>query len=156
RTALAESIQRLGAGRSVVVDRVGRIIAGNKTVAQATALALPIRVVETTGTELVVVRRTDLDLTADARARELALADKRVSELDLAWDPTILAQHLATGMDLSAWWTPDELARLTGTALHPGLTEDDRAIMPRPTTLQRGDLVQLGRHRVLCGDATDA
>ena len=56
---LADSLTTYGAGRSVVADRNGVIIAGNKTVAQAQARSLPMQVVETTGDALVVVQRTD-------------------------------------------------------------------------------------------------
>src|SRR5262249_24984855 len=48
-----------------------------------------------------------------------------------------------------------ELETLLGEGLHPGLTDDDRAVAPRATDIQRGDLFQLGPHRLLCGDATD-
>ena len=84
RGLLAHSLRDLGAGRSIVVDRAGVVIAGNKTLEEAAALALPIEVVETSGERLVVVQRMDLDLTADPRARRLALADNRTSELGLA------------------------------------------------------------------------
>ena len=94
---LADSLTTYGAGRSVVADRNGVIIAGNKTVAQAQARALPIHVVETTGDALVVVQRTDLDLLADDRARQLALADNRIGELNLAWDPAVMETVVAGG-----------------------------------------------------------
>src|SRR5713101_6347390 len=78
--ALAHSLTAFGAARSIVADRAGRVIAGNKTLAQATALGLPLQVVHTTGDRLVIVQRTDLDLLADDRARCLALADNRTTE----------------------------------------------------------------------------
>ena len=84
-----------GAGRSILADRHGVVIAGNKTLEQAQALGLKVRVVETTGDELVVVQRTNLDLATDATARQLALADNRVAELNLEWDPTLLAGFAA-------------------------------------------------------------
>ena len=37
-----------------------------------------------------------------------------------------------------------------------GLTDPDAVPEERPTTIQRGDLVALGTHRVLCGDSTNA
>src|SRR4051794_12692569 len=87
RQAIARSLREHGAGRSVVTDRHGVIIAGNKTVEQAKLLQLAVTVVKTDGTELIVVQREDLDLATDARARALAIADNRTGELDLAWDP---------------------------------------------------------------------
>lgn len=156
RAMLDRSLRTYGAGRSILTDRDGRVIAGNKTVEQATALKLPIRVVDTNGSELVVVRRTDLDLARDPRARELALVDNRTSELDLAWDPEMLKQHMTEGVDLATCWSEGELERVLQEGTHSGLTEDDHAVTPRATTIQRGDLFAVGEHRLLCGDATDA
>ena len=55
REALARSLREYGAGRSVVIDRHGRIIAGNKVVEQAKALGIPLRVVNTDGQHLIAV-----------------------------------------------------------------------------------------------------
>ena len=83
REALRRSLHTYGTGRSIVIDVRGRILGGHKTVEQAKHLGLPITVVPTTGQELVVVQRMDLDARTDPRAQELALADNRVAELDL-------------------------------------------------------------------------
>ena len=155
RAALAHSLRDYGAGRAVLIDRHGRVIAGNKTVDQARTLNLPLRVVKTDGTHLVAVQREDLDLTQDPRAQALAIADNRVGELDLAWNPDILEQLQAEGLDLSPWWTEAELATLLG----PDTDDDARAntaVAPGPTEIRRGDLFLLGNHRLLCGDATSA
>lgn len=88
---LENSLRRLGAGRSVLVDKNGVVIAGNKTVEQAVALGLEdVVVVATDGKKLVVVQRTDLDLKKSKTAKELAVADNRVAELDLSWDAKVL------------------------------------------------------------------
>jgi DNA modification methylase len=155
RALLGNSLREFGGARSIVADREGRVIAGNKTLEQAATLAMPIRVVESDGSELVVVRRTDLDLLHDPKARQLALADNRVAEIDLEWDPAMLKQHLADGVAFGDLWRVEELERLLGEGLHPGKTSDDQVVAPRPTTIQRGDCFQLGKHRLLCGDATD-
>ena len=83
------SLDRNGAGRSVLVDRNGVLIAGNKTARAAADAGLPVRVVQTDGDELVVVQRVDLDMSEEqfGKARELALADNRVAEVSLTWDP---------------------------------------------------------------------
>ena len=73
---------------------------------QAKPLGLPITVVPTTGETLVVVQRVDLDARTDPRAQELALADNRVAELDLDWDPAVLRQLEQAGVALEAFWTP--------------------------------------------------
>ena len=49
REALRRSLHTYGAGRSIVIDKRGRILGGHKTVEQAKHLGLPITVVPTTG-----------------------------------------------------------------------------------------------------------
>ena len=155
REALARSLSDFGAGRAVLIDRHGVVIAGNKTVEQAQALQIPLRVVKTDGTHLIAVQRDDLDLATDPRARGLAVADNRVGELDLEWDVAMLKQLDTEGLDLSAFWTDDEFEALCAEP-SDGLTDENAVIAPGPTDIVRGDLVTLGRHRLLCGDATSA
>src|SRR5262245_49375336 len=152
---LSTELKTFGAGRSIVVDRHGVVIAGNKTFEEAKALGLAVRVVDADGKALVVVRRTNLDLASDPEARQLALADNRVGEVNLEWDPRLLETFAADGIDLSALWTPQELERLVGHGLHEGLAPDDAVVPIAETDIQRGDLFRLGDHRLLCGDATD-
>jgi hypothetical protein len=74
RALLRESLEKYGAGRSVVLDCHDRVIAGNKTVEAARAGGMEsVAVIETDGSSLVAVQRGDLDLTKDKKARELAL-----------------------------------------------------------------------------------
>ena len=156
RALLESSLREYGAGRAVLADRDGVLIAGNKTFEVARRLGIPTRLVETDGRELVVVRRQDLQLASDPRAQALAIADNRVGELDLAWDPEILAALKADGVELDTFWTDEEFAALLGEQPHTGLTDENAVIEPPDTDIARGDLFALGRHRVLCGDATVA
>lgn len=138
----------------MLIDRHGKVIAGNKTVAEAKALNIPLQVVRTDGTHLIAVQRDDLDLASDPRARALALADNRVAELDLEWDPEMLKQHLDEGISLEGLWTGPELERLLHEGLHPGATDDDHTVQPRDTDIAVGEVFALDRHRLRCGDAT--
>ena len=155
RRLLATSLTRYGAGRSVLVDRHGTLIAGNKTFEQARALGLSVKVVPTTGRELIAVKRTDLDLETDTAARALAIADNRVSEVDLAWDTEQLEALRRAGVDMTPWFTEAEFARLVG-ARDADDPSADVAVEPEATTVRRGALYALDSHRLLCGDATDA
>src|SRR4029434_6814078 len=101
------------------------------------------------------VQRDDLDLAKDPRAKALAIADKRVGELDLEWDVDLLKQLHADGLDLSAFWTDEEFAELFAEPT-TGLTDENAVVEPGPTDIVRGELFELGRHRLLCGDATSA
>ena len=154
RALLAESLRLHGAGRSILADRYLRILAGNKTFEQAKALGLPIRVITTDGRALIVVRRKDLDLEKHQSARALAIRDNRIAELDLQWDAKVLEELKLQGLDLGTLWSDREWAELLGETPQSDPAED-RVLEPRPTQIQRGDVFQLGQHRLLCGDATD-
>lgn len=113
RDTVAKSLQRFGAGRSILIDRDGRIIAGNKTVEQATALGVDdLIVVQTDGSKLVAVQRTDLSLD-DAKARGLAIADNRTAQLGLEWNPETLSE-LSADLDLKPFFTANELSESCG------------------------------------------
>lgn len=91
-----QSIANLGLGRSVVVDKNNKLIAGNKTTTGAIENGVEkVIFVDTTGDELVVVRRNDMDLDDidDPRARALALADNRTGAVNLAWNPVEMQIH---------------------------------------------------------------
>lgn len=108
---LDTSLEKFGAGRGVVVDRNGYVIAGNKSVELALARGLKLKLVESDGTTLVAVQRADLDVN-DPRTRELAYLDNRAAEVGLAWKLDQLQADLAAGIELGGMFTPQELAKL--------------------------------------------
>ena len=79
KALIRKSLAELGAGRSVVIDNENELVAGNGVYEQAQALKMPVRIVETDGSELVVVKRTDL-ATQDDKRKKLALADNSASD----------------------------------------------------------------------------
>ncbi len=127
---LEDSLQQNGAGRSILVDRNGVVIAGNKTLERAADLGFEdVIVVPTNGTKLVAVQRTDLDLETDPRARRMALADNRVGQVDLDWDPAVLAELAAENDKLLAGlWNPDEMAALLEQAPNVDFKEYDESV----------------------------
>jgi DNA modification methylase len=159
RELLGKSLESYGAGRSVVVDRKNRVIAGNKTVEAARAAGMQsITVVETDGSSLVAVQRGDLDLRKDKKARELAIADNRVSEIDLEWNPEVLA---SLDVDLKEFWNENELNALlkdfrTGDLAAPEPKIDQAAELQKKWKTKRGQIWQIGRHRLMCGDSASA
>ena len=109
RYALETSLRQYGAGRSILLDKNGRIIAGNKTAEVAADVGMEdVIVVQTDGKQIVAVQRTDLDIDS-AEGRGLAYADNRVGELSLEWDAEQVLADLDAGMDLSAFWRQDKL-----------------------------------------------
>lgn len=112
RRELEKSLQKYGFGRSLLLDKHGNILAGNKTHEVAGAIGLEeVLVVEVDGNQVVAVQRVDLDLN-DPRAKELAIADNRVAELDLQWDAEMLQELENQGVDVDLFWSEQELDAL--------------------------------------------
>jgi hypothetical protein len=81
-----KSFAELGAGRSILVDKNDNIIAGNKSHDAAIKNGIKnVIVVETDGTQLVAVKRTDVSIDS-AKGRALAYADNRAAQINLTWD----------------------------------------------------------------------
>lgn len=113
---IKKSLDECGAGRSILIDAEDVIIAGNGVFEQAQALGLKVRVVESDGTELIAVKRTDL-CTADERRKVLALADNQTSDTSV-FDLGALPDDFSTE-ELVSWGFD--------TALFGGDTIDDLA-----------------------------
>lgn len=85
--AIESSIRAFGPARSIVIDKNGVVRAGNGTLEAAKRAGVKtVRVVHSTGDELVAVVRDDL---SDVQAAAYALADNRASDLS-EWDPEAL------------------------------------------------------------------
>lgn len=161
RALLLQSLQELGAGRSILVDKDGNIIAGNKTFEAAQKLGLRLRIVEAGRDELVAIQRGDLDLDdSTGEARRLAYLDNRVAEIDLDWNAEQLANDMAAGLELNALGFLDVelqqlLQELDGSKLvDPGPEMDRAAELQEKWKTAPGQLWILGEHRLLCGDCT--
>ena len=112
RYALEASLRQYGAGRSILLDKHGHIVAGNKTAEIAGDIGIDdVIIVQTDGKQLVAVQRTDLDIDSP-EGRGLAYADNRVGQLDLSFDAEQMLADINAGVDLSALWFPHELAAI--------------------------------------------
>ena len=112
KRVIKKSLKELGAGRSIVINNEGEIIAGNGVYEQAQKLGIKTKIVETDGSELVVVKRTDL-ATGDDKRKKLALADNAASDTS-EWAEELLRED----------WTPEVLADF-GVTLQEDNTEED-------------------------------
>jgi hypothetical protein len=98
------SLKELGAGRSILIDKHGNIIAGKKTQLAAIKAGIKkVRIIETTGDELVAVKRTDVDLDSE-KGRKMALADNATNQVNLEWDEMELANAAKDfDIDMNEW-----------------------------------------------------
>lgn len=153
---LVESIKRYGFTNPIVLNGRNVIINGHtrwKAAQEAGLVEAP-----------CIIRR---DLTEE-QEREFRLADNRVAEYS-RWDAELLrfeTDELARlGIDLSAVGlsaldinqicgalTPSEVAVKTDDELDDAPPVDKSA----PPKSRRGEVYRIGRHRLMCGDATSA
>ena len=156
---MEKSFTELGAGRSILIDKDGNIIAGNKSQKAAMAAGIKkVRVIESDGTELIAVKRTDISIDSK-EGRELALADNLTTQVNLAWDNVELASVAAEqGIDLPDWGLdPKDLGIEDPTETKEAQEDDfDEEKDKVETVCKKGDIWQLGNHRLMCGDSTDA
>lgn len=162
---MERSFKELGAGRSILLDREGNIIAGNKSQEAARKAGIKrVRIVETTGDELVAVKRTDIDIDS-AEGRRMALLDNLTTQVNLAWDPSEIeaVSSEIDGFDPSDYgFDPSQLEVAgmgdeTTPAKQTEVKEDDfDPDAHYETKVKRGEVWLLGEHRLMCGDSTSA
>ncbi len=164
---LDASVTETGLHRGVAVDANGYLVAGNKTHQAAIDAGFKRAiVVETDGDTLVVTKRRDFDLMdADPnnKARRAAYFDNRSSEVSMTWDTEQMLADMSAGLDLSSMFREDELDELlAGMQPEPEPVTDAGAQTDKAAELQAhwgtalGQLWQIGDHRLICGDCTDA
>ena len=101
---IEKSIRNNGAGRSILIDKNNRIIAGNGVTEIAGQIGLEdVQIVESDGSKIIAVKRTDIDLDSK-QGREMALADNATAAVDLEWDADAIADVSAEfDIDVSGW-----------------------------------------------------
>ena len=150
---LVASLREFGFTNPVLIDGDGGIIAGHGRVLAAQQVGL---------TEVPCLRLGHL---TETQKRAYILADNRLA-LNAGWDMDLLAQELAaltadsydTGL---TGFEDQEIADLLALAERIGQPEgeqDPDAVPEAPAVphSQTGDLWLLGRHRLRCGDSTQA
>ena len=133
--AVAASLKRFGWKQAIVADPKGVIVAGETRYKAAVSLGW---------TSAPVV-------TIPARhARAFRVIDNRTSELT-SWDTDLLPDALAGLNDLDIFSFDDVLPP----AAMAGKTDpDDIPDTPKNPVTRVGDIWTLGKHRLMCGDAT--
>lgn len=150
---IEKSLRENGAGRSILLDKDNNIIAGNGVIESAGQIGLEkVKIVETTGDEIVAVKRTDISLNSK-KGREMALADNATASADLEWDEENLKSEF-DDEEIKAWLGEQEwLDSDSEEVVEDEAPEVDES---EPAKSEPGKVYKLGEHRLMCGDSTDA
>lgn len=149
---IAASIERFGFVNPVLVSDSGEIVAGHGRVEAAKLLGMK------------TVPTLALSHLSEAERRAYVLADNKLA-LNAGWDPEILALELQglielefdveiTGFSLAEI----DLALDRAADAKPGGSDAPEDAIPQPVgapVIRSGELWQLGRHKLLCGDARE-
>jgi len=144
---IAASIKEFGFTNPVLIDGEGGIIAGHGRVMAARKLGIG------------EVPCITLDHLTDAQKRAYVIADNKLA-LNAGWDDEMLRVEFAEleelGFDLElTGFSLDEIDELQIEEIEDGLTDEDAVpeLVDEPVSVL-GDVWQLGKHRLMCGDST--
>lgn len=144
---VANSLQEFGWKQSLVVDSDGVLIVGHTRLKAAQLLGIE---------KVPVLVASDL---TPAQAQAYRIADNATSD-GSTWDFELLASEidgLQVDFDMEDFGV--DLSKLNFDfdiegSVSKGIVEDE-APEDAPSIVRRGDVWQLGRHRLMCGDSTD-
>ncbi len=151
---IADSIRQFGFTNPLLIDKENTIMAGHGRLAAAELLGLD---------TLPCVR---LEHMTPAQKKAYVLADNKLA-LNAGWDEELLALELqelmSVGEGFDIGLTGFTIAEVDGlieglNVEEPGSPRDDLLpeLSDKPAITQLGDVWQLGRHKLICGNALDA
>lgn len=143
---IANSIKEFGFNQPIVVDESNVIIVGHGRHLAAQKLNLP---------KVPIVRKAGL---SEAQKKAYRILDNKLQN-DSTWDFGNLELDLGfiedNGIALEPWGL-DDLRSLFETEEEAHEDDFDASECENQECfIKRGDLIELGRHRLLCGDSTD-
>ena len=150
-TKLRSSLREFGFINPVIIDRDYNIIAGHG------------RVLAAKEEGIMEIPCVFVDYLTEAQKKAYILADNRMA-LDAGWDEELLRIEIESlqGEDFDVSLTgfeEQELADLFAIEGDKAAKDDDfdlSAALEKASFVERGDLWIVGRHRLVCGDATQA
>ena len=150
-TKLRSSLREFGFINPVLIDREYNVLAGHGRIAAAKEEGI------------AEVPCVFVEHLSEAQKKAYILADNRMS-LDAGWDDELLKVEMASlqemGFDVGmTGFDESELADLFGEDKEKSAKDDDfdlTAALEKAAFVQRGDIWTVGRHRLMCGDATSA
>lgn len=117
---IKKSFEKFGAGRSILLDKNNRIIAGNKSV-EFSGID-DVQIVESDGTKLIAVKRTDIDLDTPL-GREMALADNASAKANIVFDAELIEAELGEAVCVE-WGMPQSTKDIDYSILDDDDVED--------------------------------
>ena len=150
-TKLRSSLREFGFVNPIIVDKDLNVIAGHGRLMAAKAEGI---------TEVPCVFAEHL---TEAQKKGYILADNRMA-MDAGWDDELLKVEMEAlqdmGFDLSmTGFDTDELDELFKNEDDSEVKDDDfdlTAALEKASFVERGDIWTVGKHRLMCGDATSA
>jgi len=145
---IAASIREFGFTNPILVDGENGVIAGHGRLLAARKLGM------------ATVPVIELAHLTAAQRRAYVLADNKTA-LNAGWDEELLRLELGAlqdmGFDVSlTGFDVEELDALFAVPTAGRTDPDDVPDLPENPVTRLGDIWLLGRHRLICGDATDA
>lgn len=136
---LEKSLRENGAGRSILLDKDNNIIAGNGIIEAAGSVGLEnVKIVESDGTEIIAVKRTDVRLNSK-QGRKMALADNATAKADLEWDFDNIMSELTP--EEARGWGVDEIK--TGLDSEKKIEDREPSITSSFITFDYSDEIEL-------------
>lgn len=140
---IANSIKEFGFNQPIVIDESNIILVGHGRLLAAQKLGLK---------EVPILQLKDL---TETQKKAYRILDNKLQN-DSTWSFDNLELELGfledNGFDLEAWGLDD--LRDMFPEEEPEVYEDEAPAVPEETFIKLGDLIELGEHRVLCGDST--
>jgi DNA modification methylase len=145
---IAASIQTFGFTNPVLIDQAGTILAGHGRVLAAKEIGMA---------QVPCIR---IEHMTEAEKRAYVIADNKLA-LNAGWDEELkgllATENLGFDIGVIGFEVAEMDALVEGlTPEEPGDPEDDVLPDTAPMRVGLGDIWQLGRHRLICGDALDA
>ena len=137
---LANSLRRFGWRQPVVIDERNVIVIGHGRVLGAKMLGL---------TEVPVVRADDL---TEDEIRELRIVDNKTNESN--WNQYLQEDVQELEFEGFEFDEMDTRIDAGGGTSHDVVEDDYEESLPEEPKSARGEIYQLGRHRLMCGDST--
>ena len=146
---LRSSLREFGFVNPVIIDKAYNVLAGHGRIEAAKEEGI------------AEVPCVYADHLTEAQKKAYILADNRMA-LDAGWDEELLSVEMQElqelGFDLSmTGFDEKELTDLLGVDADGEAKEDDfdlSAALEKAAFVQRGDIWTVGRHKLMCGDAT--